>query len=179
MDSLRSPLTPDVRLAHAPAPSSGHIPRACSASANRQLLGSTISVRQHLSLRPVGRVALPVPAPRPRGRSWFLRPRRSPARLIPSVAPALSDRGYSSTLRPPEQPRCRPRSRTPKSALFPAFGPAALAHTSAVPNSCESPQHQQFSRSSNSVPTRIHVRKATASLTPACSGLAPLRCARH
>ena len=123
MDSLRSPLTPDVRLAHAPAPSYGHIPLVSSASASRQLLGSTISVRQRPSLRRVGRVVLQVPAPRPRGRSWFLRPRRSPARLIPSVVPALSDHGYSSTLRPTEQRRCRPRSRTPKSALFPAPTP--------------------------------------------------------
>ena len=121
--SLCSPLTPTVRLAHAPAPSNGHIPRACSASASRQHLGSTISVRQRPSLRRVGRVVLQVPAPRPRGRSWFLRPRRSPARLIPSVVLTLSDRAYSSTLRPPERPRCRSRSRTPKSALFPGSTP--------------------------------------------------------
>ena len=52
--------------------------------------------------------------------------------------------------------------------------PAALAQTSAVPNSCEPPQGLQSSRSSGAVSIRIHIRNATASLTPACSGLATL-----
>ena len=41
-------------------------------------------------------------------------------------------------------------------------------------NSCEPPKGLQFSRSSGAMPIRTQIRNATASLTPACSGLATL-----
>ena len=58
---------------------------------------------------------------------------------------------------------------------MPSYIAQWLSHkTSAVPNPCEPPQGLQVSRSSGAVPILIRIRKATASLTPACSGLAAL-----
>ncbi len=118
------PLMPTVRLAYAPASSCGSLRGCCSASASRYLLGSTISVRRRPSLRPIGRVTLPVPAPRPPGRSWPVVVRRSPARFVSPLRIALSDRRHSSTLRFTWQPRRSSSPRAPKSQQCAASAPS-------------------------------------------------------
>ena len=96
---LSEPLTPDVRQAYAPASRWGSPTACCPASASRSLLGSTISVRRRPSLRPIGRVKLQVPSPRPPGRSWFVAFRLSPPRPVPAQCLAFSDRRQSNRTR--------------------------------------------------------------------------------
>jgi len=106
-----------------------------------------------------------------RGSSRFPVLRHVPSRSSPS---RLSDRQHSSTPRPSGSHGAA-QARTPRRARNAQLQrQATLAQTSAAPNSCEPPHGLQVSRSSGSVPIRIHIRNATASLTPACSGLATL-----
>ena len=165
---------PDVRLAYAPASSYGSFTGRSSASSSRQLLGRTISVHKHPSLRPIGRVELRVAAPRPPERSLFVGVsaiRHASFCRWPSRFRIV---GTPAHLTLPDGP-CATQAREPRRTCnVQRQRPAAIAQTPAVPNSCEPPQGLQSSRSSGAVPIRIHIRNATASLTPACSGLATL-----
>ena len=170
----RSPLTPTVRLAYAPASWSGSLTACRSDSSSRQLLGSTISVRRRPYLRPVGRVSPRGPAPPPRA---FVVRQTSPVSATARRAGSLHAFGSSSLyIGGFHRTGCgRLTSVNHRVPALPSFRPRRLSQASTKRST---PANHPGAPALGSFIGRTHPRpnphRSGASLTPACSGLATL-----